>query len=79
MDDPRMGLFSTTPVEILVAAGFRPLDVNNAFLGAPDPRGLLERAEAAGLPRTLCAWTRGLFGATLALGLPRILVVTEGD
>ncbi|MFH1531269.1 MAG: BadF/BadG/BcrA/BcrD ATPase family protein [Pseudomonadota bacterium] len=79
MDDPRMGLFSTVPVEILVAAGFRPLDVNNAFIGAPEPRALLERAEAAGLPRTLCAWTRGLYATTLALGLPRIITVFEGD
>jgi predicted CoA-substrate-specific enzyme activase len=79
MDDPRIGLFSTVPVEVLLAAGLRPLDVNNAFVGAAEPRALLDRAEAAGLPRTLCAWTRGLYAATLELGLSRILVVTEGD
>lgn len=79
MEDRRVGLFSTIPLEIVLAAGLRPLDVNNAFVGAADPRGLLDRSEATGLPRTLCAWTRGLYAATLELGLPRILVVTEGD
>ncbi len=79
MDDRRIGLFSTVPLEILLAAGLRPLDVNNAFVGAADSRGLLDRSEAAGLPRTLCAWTRGLYAATLELGLSRVLVVTEGD
>ncbi len=79
MDDSRIGLFSTVPLEILLAAGLRPLDVNNAFVRDPDPRALLDRAEAAGLPRTLCAWTKGLYASTLALGLRRILVVTEGD
>ena len=79
MDDRRVGLFSTVPLEILLAAGLRPLDVNNAFVGHAEPRTLLDRAEAAGLPRTLCAWTRGLYATTLALGLRRIVVVTAGD
>ena len=78
MDDRRVGLFSTVPLEILLAAGLRPLDVNNAFVGHAEPRTLLDRAEAAGLPRTLCAWTRGLYATTLALGLRRIGVVTAG-
>ena len=79
MNDPRIGLFSTAPLEILLAAGLQPVDVNNTFIGDSDPRGLLDSAEAAGIPRTLCAWTRGLYASTLALGLPRIVVVTDGD
>ena len=79
MDDRRVGFFSTSPVEVLLAAGLRPLDVNNAFISAPDRLDLLDQAEAEGLPRTSCAWTRGLYAATLAMELSRILVVTDGD
>ena len=79
MDDQRIGLFSTAPVEVLLAAGLHPIDVNNAFVDAPDPRVELDRAEGEGIPRTLCAWTRGLYATTLSLGLRRVLVVTEGD
>ncbi len=79
MEDRRVGIFSTSPVEVLLAAGLRPMDVNNAFIIAPDRLDLLAQAESAGLPRTSCAWTRGLYAATLALGFSRILVVTDGD
>jgi predicted CoA-substrate-specific enzyme activase len=75
----RIGIFSTLPVEVLLAAGHLPVDVNNLFVTHEDPGALLRTADDAGVPRTLCAWTRGLFGATIAANLAEVVVVPSGD
>ena len=77
--DKRVGIFSTIPVEVLFAAGLVPVDVNNLFVGHQDPAALLRVADAAGVPRNLCAWTRGLYGAAAAANLKRLVVVPRGD
>lgn len=77
--DNRIGIFSTVPLEPILAAGLVPVDVNNQFVHTLDPREILFQSDAAGLPRSLCAWTRGLFTATLSSGLRRVVVVPEGD
>lgn len=75
----RVGLFSTVPVEVILAAGMVPQDVNNLFITNPDPGYLLRAADEAGVPRNLCAWTRGLYGATVANNLKAVVVVPCGD
>jgi predicted CoA-substrate-specific enzyme activase len=77
--DPRIGIFSTVPIEAILAAGLVPMDVNNLFVQQLDSRETLAQSDAAGLPRNLCAWTRGLYAATLASGLKQVVVVPEGD
>lgn len=77
--DPRVGIFSTLPIEVLLAAGRRPVDVNNLFVTHPDPSLFLRRADSAGLPRALCAWTRGLLGAVISWELQTVVVVPQGD
>jgi benzoyl-CoA reductase/2-hydroxyglutaryl-CoA dehydratase subunit BcrC/BadD/HgdB len=60
----RIGLTTTIPVEVVLAAGLTPVDLNNLFIGAPEALSLVSQAEAAGFPRTLCAWIKGIY-ATL--------------
>jgi len=74
-----VGITTTIPVEVLLAAGLMPVDLNNLFISSPDPRGLVETAEQAGFPTTCCCWTRGLYGAVRRFGIRRIIGVTRGD
>jgi benzoyl-CoA reductase/2-hydroxyglutaryl-CoA dehydratase subunit BcrC/BadD/HgdB len=74
-----VGMTTTVPVEVLLAAGVRPLDLNNRFITDPDAAGLVRQAELAGYPRTACAWIKGLY-AVLKQGVcDAVVVVTEGD
>ncbi len=76
---PRIGITTTVPVEIVYAAGFRPVDLNNAFITSSHPERCLEIAETAGFPRTVCAWIKGIYGTVLELGMERVIAVTGGD
>ncbi len=74
-----VGFTTTIPLEILVAAGRRPLDLNNVFINDPNPQRLIEEAEMAGFPRNTCGWIKGLYGVTLERGVAEVIAVTEGD
>lgn len=75
----RIGLTSTVPAEVVLAAGLAPVDLNNAFIAAPEPEALVAEAEAAGFPRSYCAWIKGIYGAVRVLGVRRVVAVAEGD
>jgi benzoyl-CoA reductase/2-hydroxyglutaryl-CoA dehydratase subunit BcrC/BadD/HgdB len=76
----KIGLTTTIPVEVVLAAGLTPVDLNNIFITAPDALPRVSEAEAAGLPRTICAWVKGIY-ATLQLrpDIQAILVACQGD
>ena len=74
-----VGFTTTIPLEILIAAGRRPVDLNNIFITHADPNSLMEEAEVAGFPRNICGWIKGLYGVTLERGIEEIIAVTEGD
>ncbi len=74
-----IGITTTIPVEVVYAAGFRPVDLNNAFITHPHPEHLLEIAETDGFPRTVCAWIKGIYGVVLEQGMDRVIAVTGGD
>ena len=75
-----MGFTTTIPVEILLAAGLAPVDVNNIFITAPDACHRVTAAEEEGWPRTVCAWIKGIY-TTLQLrpDIRTVIVVTQGD
>ncbi|MGA2192708.1 MAG: 2-hydroxyacyl-CoA dehydratase [Nitrospirota bacterium] len=75
----KIGFTTTVPVETILAAGLRPVDLNNTFIASEDPNALVERAEAEGLPRTTCGWIKGLYRAAQDAGLSGIVAVTQGD
>lgn len=74
-----VGFTTTIPLEILIAAGKRPVDLNNIFITDPDCQKFIDEAEMAGFPRNCCGWIKGLYSAALQHGIREIIAVTEGD
>ena len=74
-----VGITTTIPQEVLLAADLTPVDLNNLFVSDPHPERLIEVAERAGFPQNCCAWIKGIYGVCLAHGIDRVLCVTTGD
>jgi benzoyl-CoA reductase/2-hydroxyglutaryl-CoA dehydratase subunit BcrC/BadD/HgdB len=75
----QIGITTTVPVEILLAAGYAPVDLNNILVSAPDPTLYITTAERAGFPLNCCAWIKGLYGICIDKGIQDVLCVTSGD
>ena len=75
----QIGITTTVPVEILLAAGYTPVDLNNILVSAPNPTRYIIIAERAGFPLNCCAWIKGLYGICLDKGFKDVLCVTSGD
>ncbi len=76
----RIGIMSTIPVEIILAAGHIPVDLNNIFVGAKDANRPIETAERRGFPSTSCAWIKGIYGILQETeGIDHVIVLEEGD
>ncbi len=74
-----VGLTTTIPVEVLLAADETPVDLNNVFITDPDPEALVRRAELDGYPRNACGWIKGIYATALHCGIKRVVAVTQGD
>ena len=79
MDERLVGITTTIPVEVLFAAGHRPLDLNNVFIASPDAAGMVEAAERSGFPRTMCAWVKGIYTAARRRNVGTVVAVVQGD
>jgi benzoyl-CoA reductase/2-hydroxyglutaryl-CoA dehydratase subunit BcrC/BadD/HgdB len=75
----KIGITTTVPVEVLLAAGYQPVDLNNLFINHPSPEHLVEVAEHHGFPQNCCTWIKGIYGACFAYNVDTILCVTSGD
>jgi benzoyl-CoA reductase/2-hydroxyglutaryl-CoA dehydratase subunit BcrC/BadD/HgdB len=75
----KIGITTTVPVEILMAAGCQPIDLNNVLVNAPDPTRYITIAERDGFPLNCCAWIKGIYGVCLESGINDVLCVTSGD
>jgi len=75
----KIGLTTTVPIEVLLAAGYEPIDLNNLFVTATDYAHYMDVAERDGFPKSLCAWIKGIYGACIENGITEIIGVTEGD
>ncbi|MGL5084967.1 MAG: 2-hydroxyacyl-CoA dehydratase family protein [Clostridium sp.] len=75
----KIGLTTTVPIEILIAAGYTPVDLNNIFITSPDYSKYIDIAEKDGFPTSLCAWIKGIYGACLENNITEIVGVIEGD
>ena len=51
---------TTVPVEVILASGYIPLDLNNIFVSAENPSAFVEKAEFSGFAGSSCAWIKGL-------------------
>ena len=76
--------FTTTiPVEVILASGYKPLDLNNIFVTAENPSALVEKAEFSGFAGSSCAWIKGLYSVLVSSAYNKdfdvFIAVTEGD
>ena len=75
----KIGITTTVPIEILLAAGYQPVDLNNVFITDSTPEKLVNIAEKAGFPLNCCSWIKGIYGVCMNYGIDTILCVTTGD
>lgn len=75
----RVGFTTTVPVEVILAGGHTPVDLNNVFITHPRHENLLRRAEQDGFPANLCTWIKGIYAATLEEKIDEVIGVTRGD
>lgn len=75
----KVGFTTTIPVEVLLAAGKEPVDLNNRFIASPSPQTMTDLAEEEGYPRTTCGWIKGLYTAALETDLEAVIAVMQGD
>jgi benzoyl-CoA reductase/2-hydroxyglutaryl-CoA dehydratase subunit BcrC/BadD/HgdB len=79
MPGSKIGITTSVPVEVLLAAGLTPVDLNNLFIGAADPGRFIRLAERHGFPINTCAWIKGIYGVCLEEDIRTVLGVTTGD
>ena len=76
----KIGITTTVPVEIILAAGDIPVDLNNKFITGDDPNHWVNVAEEHGYPRSLCGWIKGIYGLVIERHpVDAVIVVTQGD
>lgn len=80
ISNKEIGLTSTIPVEILLAGGYIPVDLNNIFITSPQAGTWVDEAEEKGFPRTLCSWIKGIYSALqFRPEIKTVIAVTQGD
>jgi benzoyl-CoA reductase/2-hydroxyglutaryl-CoA dehydratase subunit BcrC/BadD/HgdB len=75
----KIGITTTVPIEVLLAAGYQPLDLNNILVNDPEPTRLVGIAERAGFPLNCCTWIKGLYGVCMDKDIEDVICVTNGD
>ncbi len=75
----KIGITTTVPIEVLMAADYQPVDLNNVLVTDPNPGRLVNIAERAGFPLNCCSWIKGIYGVCLDYGIDNILGVIGGD
>ncbi|HPF20905.1 MAG TPA: 2-hydroxyacyl-CoA dehydratase [Syntrophomonas sp.] len=74
-----IGFTTSIPVEIILAAGRVPVDLNNIFITSGQAAQWVEKAEEAGYPRNSCGWIKGLYTAGLLTQPEAVIAVMHGD
>lgn len=75
----KIGLTTTVPIEVLLAAGYKPLDINNIFITSENYLKYIDTAERDGFPKSMCAWIKGIYGVCMEKDIKEIVGVMEGD
>ncbi len=74
----RIGFTTSLPVEVILAAGHIPVDLNNCFVSG-NPAVNVSQAELKGFPRTICSWIKGNYIAALNSDLDEVIGIIQGD
>ncbi|MGB3368883.1 MAG: 2-hydroxyacyl-CoA dehydratase [Acidaminobacteraceae bacterium] len=75
----KIGITTTVPSEVLLAAGYQPVDLNNIFSTSDDYKALINRAERDGFPKSMCAVIKGIYGVCKTEDIDTVIGVLEGD
>jgi benzoyl-CoA reductase/2-hydroxyglutaryl-CoA dehydratase subunit BcrC/BadD/HgdB len=75
----KIGITTNVPIEVLLAAGYQPVDLNNIFISDSDPERLIRIAEKDGFPINCCGWIKGIYGVCMEYGIDTVMCVTNGD
>lgn len=75
----RIGITTTVPAEVIFATDAVAVDLNNLFISHKRPRELLEIAEKASLPKNICNWIKGIYGAIKCYKIEEVVIVYVGD
>ena len=75
----KIAITSTIPLEIPYSAGYKVIDLNNIFITDSNREELTDIAHKRGFQRTVCGWTKGLYGAVKKHGFDKIINVVQGD
>jgi benzoyl-CoA reductase/2-hydroxyglutaryl-CoA dehydratase subunit BcrC/BadD/HgdB len=73
-----IGFTTSLPVEVIFAAGHKPIDLNNIFITG-NARRFVEDAESDGYPRNICSWIKGIYSVVQQTGIDAVIGVVEGD
>ena len=75
----KIGITTTVPIEVLYAAGYQVVDLNNLFIVSKEYERYIEFAERDGFPKSMCAWIKGIYGACILNEIHEVVAVVEGD
>lgn len=74
----KIGFTTSFPVEVVFAAGHKPIDLNNIFITG-DAQQFVENAEYRGYPRNICSWIKGMYSVVLETEIDAVIGIVEGD
>jgi benzoyl-CoA reductase/2-hydroxyglutaryl-CoA dehydratase subunit BcrC/BadD/HgdB len=74
----RIGFTTSLPVEVILAAGHTPVDLNNVFI-SKQPAEYVELAEKEGFPRTICSWIKGIYAVSREKCVDEVIGIIQGD
>lgn len=74
-----IGITTTIPSEVLIAAGYTPIDLNNIFISADNYEHYIKIAEEDGFPQNYCSWIKGIYGVCIEKNIKEIIAVVGGD
>jgi benzoyl-CoA reductase/2-hydroxyglutaryl-CoA dehydratase subunit BcrC/BadD/HgdB len=74
-----IGITTTVPIEVLLSAGYQPIDLNNVFISDSNPDNLVSIAEKDGFPLNCCTWIKGIYGVCKNNSIDTVFCVTTGD
>ncbi|WML37213.1 2-hydroxyacyl-CoA dehydratase [Clostridium sp. OS1-26] len=75
----KIGITTTVPIEVLIAAGYEVIDLNNIFVTSENYSKYIDIAEREGFPKSCCAWKKGMYGVCVEHEIKELVGVTEGD
>lgn len=75
----KIGITTTVPLEVLITAGYKVIDLNNVFITSEDYEKYIALAEKDGFPKNLCGWIKGIYGACIKNEIQEVVGVMEGD